>query len=241
MIIKQDLIRHKRALQIGRGLGNPKKYIAVHDTGNPSKGANARAHASLQKDELLSYGWHWQVDDKEAIQSFKHDYKIYCQGDGYNGIGNNQAISVEICINSDGNYKKAVENAARLVAKIMREENIGIDYVCQHNFFSGKNCPAQIRAGKDGITWKKFKQMVMNFYGEKRRVPKVTKTSGELYMITTDILNIRKGPSTSYRLVGTVRAGEVYTIVEKVKNWGKLKSGAGWIYLGYTRRYKKCS
>ena len=125
------------------GTGNPKKYVTVHQTGNTTRGANAKMHAMLQQ-RGFSASWHWQVDDKEAIQSFSHDYRIYCQGDGYNGIGNNQAISVEICVNSDGNYKQAVTNGAELVAKIMKEEGIGIDDVHQHNFFNGKNCPAQI-------------------------------------------------------------------------------------------------
>lgn len=31
-----------------------------------------------------------------------------------------------------------------------------------------------------------------------------------------------------------VHFGEVYTIVEESGEWGKLKSGAGWIHLGYT-------
>lgn len=49
--------------------------------------------------------------------------------------------------------------------------------------------------------------------------------------ITTAVLNIRSGPSTSYGVVGTVKAGEVYTIVESKNGWGRLKSGAGWISL----------
>lgn len=50
-------------------------------------------------------------------------------------------------------------------------------------------------------------------------------------------LNIRSGPSTAYRVVGQIRDGGVYTIVEtkgtvgKAGSWGKLKSGAGWISL----------
>ena len=54
--------------------------------------------------------------------------------------------------------------------------------------------------------------------------------------ITTDVLNIRSGPGTSYNVVGTVKKGDVYTIVETQDNWGKLKSGAGWICLDYTER-----
>jgi N-acetylmuramoyl-L-alanine amidase CwlA len=44
-------------------------------------------------------------------------------------------------------------------------------------------------------------------------------------------LRYRKGPGTSYSIVGTVSKNEVYTIVEEKNNWGKLKSGKGWISL----------
>ena len=37
---------------------------------------------------------------------------------------------------------------------------------------------------------------------------------------------------------GTVKKGEVYTIVETKGNWGKLKSGAGWVYLDYCTKIK---
>lgn len=176
MNIKKQLLDKSRALEIGRGTGNPKKYIAVHQTGNTDKGADAQAHANLQSNKVLSYGWHWQVDDKIAIQSFDHDFKIWCQGDGWNGIGNNQAISVEICVNSDGNYNQTIENGAKLVARIMKQENIGIDFVKQHNFFSGKNCPEQIRAGKNGITWSKFIDKVKMNLGTEAPKPVIAET-----------------------------------------------------------------
>lgn len=55
--------------------------------------------------------------------------------------------------------------------------------------------------------------------------------------IDTDVLNVRAGAGTGYTVTATVKKNEVYTIVETKSNWGKLKSGAGWICLDYT---KKC-
>jgi uncharacterized protein YgiM (DUF1202 family) len=57
--------------------------------------------------------------------------------------------------------------------------------------------------------------------------------------IDTALLNIRRGPGTGYGITGAVREDEVYTIVEEAdgpgaKQWGRLKSGAGWISLDYT-------
>lgn len=67
-------------------------------------------------------------------------------------------------------------------------------------------------------------------------------TSNKPYtvMITTAVLNVRKGSGTEYGIATTVRKGEIYTIVEESSNgkWGKLKSGAGWISLAYTQRSK---
>lgn len=56
-----------------------------------------------------------------------------------------------------------------------------------------------------------------------------------LVKITADVLNVRKGPGTNYKIATTVKRGDVYTIVSEYNGWGKLKSGAGWIKLSYTK------
>lgn len=59
--------------------------------------------------------------------------------------------------------------------------------------------------------------------------------------ITTNALNIRSGPGTDYSKVGMIVDKGIYTIVDQengkgAKKWGKLKSGAGWISLDYTKK-----
>lgn len=58
--------------------------------------------------------------------------------------------------------------------------------------------------------------------------------------IIADVLKVRKGAGTSFGTNGSVRKGQVYTIVDEKYNgktkWGKLKSGAGWISLCYTKK-----
>lgn len=59
--------------------------------------------------------------------------------------------------------------------------------------------------------------------------------------VTGNPLNIRKGPGTNYAACGSINDNGVYTIVEEAsgtgaKMWGKLKSGAGWISLDYTKK-----
>lgn len=54
--------------------------------------------------------------------------------------------------------------------------------------------------------------------------------------VTASVLNIRsKADATSTR-VGSIKKGEVYTIVKTSGSWGYLKSGVGWIHLGYTEK-----
>ncbi len=54
--------------------------------------------------------------------------------------------------------------------------------------------------------------------------------------VTASVLNIRKGPGTGYAIVGTIEDQGVYTIMEESGGWGRLKSGAGWISMAYTKK-----
>nr|WP_269719698.1 MULTISPECIES: N-acetylmuramoyl-L-alanine amidase [Bacillus] len=133
--------------------------MTIHETDNTSNGANADAHARLQANgNIREASWHWQVDDKEAIQSFEHTWMCWAAG---TTKGNKESIHIEICVNSDGNYQKAVQNAAALTKIIMRDENISIENVVQHNYWSGKNCPKIMRSGSN-VTWIDFKKLFSN-------------------------------------------------------------------------------
>lgn len=54
--------------------------------------------------------------------------------------------------------------------------------------------------------------------------------------INTAFLNVRSGAGTAYPVKMTVKKNEKYTIVAEENGWGKLKSGAGWIDLKYTKK-----
>ena len=47
--------------------------------------------------------------------------------------------------------------------------------------------------------------------------------------IKASSLNIRAGAGTKYKVVGSITDKGIYTIVDTYGNWGKLKSGKGWI------------
>lgn len=57
-----------------------------------------------------------------------------------------------------------------------------------------------------------------------------------LVKVTASVLNVRAGAGLNYKVKTTVKRDEVYTIVEVKNGWGKLKSGAGWISLDYTKK-----
>jgi uncharacterized protein YgiM (DUF1202 family) len=54
--------------------------------------------------------------------------------------------------------------------------------------------------------------------------------------INVDVLNVRAGAGTNYKVTAQVKKNGLFTIVDENGEWGKLKSGAGWIHLGYTRK-----
>ncbi len=83
-------------------------------------------------------------------------------GDG-NGSGNRKSISVEICYSlSGGNrYYKAEDNAAIVVAQLMKQYNIPISKVRTHQSWNGKYCPHRMLA--EG-RWNNFIERVQNAY-----------------------------------------------------------------------------
>ena len=153
--IKQQLVASRAKTSRGT---NRRKYIPIHETANPSNGANAQAPSNLQTRGFAA-SWHYTVDDNQAIQSFPHSVRCWHSGDG-TGAGNFESIGIEICVNSDGDFIKAFVNAAELVKKIMKDENIPLSNVVQHNKWSGKNCPTNLRNGSKGISWSNFLRML---------------------------------------------------------------------------------
>lgn len=139
---------------------NNRVGAAIHETANTSQGAGAQAHANLQSGgNVRQASWHYQVDDKVAIQSFEHTIRCWHAGDG-TGPGNNQYVAIEICVNPDSDYVQACKNAAELV-RVLRSQDVG-DELKQHEDFSGKDCPNFMREGRDGVTWEVFQGWVAN-------------------------------------------------------------------------------
>lgn len=153
--IRKNLVSSSIASKVTYGGTNSKKYIVIHETANTSKGADADAHGRLQANgNSRSASWHYTVDDKEIVQSFSDNAQCWHAGSSYY---NKNGIGIEICVNSDGNFKKAVDNAAELTKYLMNKYNIPASNVVQHNTASGKDCPRYLRSGSKGVTWSQFK------------------------------------------------------------------------------------
>ncbi|MCM0627477.1 N-acetylmuramoyl-L-alanine amidase [Lysinibacillus sp. OL1_EC] len=156
--IRQHLVSTAVAIKVTGGHKNTRKKVCIHETDNTKKGSGADNHARLQANgNSRQASWHWTVDDKEAVQSFTHDYQCWAAG---STKGNNEAIHIEMCVNADGDYVRTVQNTAALVAKILKEENLTINDVVQHNYYSGKNCPSKMRSKSTPIPWSSFLQIV---------------------------------------------------------------------------------
>ena len=53
-------------------------------------------------------------------------------------------------------------------------------------------------------------------------VKEVINVNSYMVKVTTDTLNVRIGPGTSYAITTQVKKNQVYTIVETQGKWGKL-------------------
>lgn len=132
------------------------QYITIHDTGNTSRGAGAKNHASYLKGDAAAnapVSWHFTVDEKEIYQHLPLNEIGYHAGTN----GNRESIAIEICMNSDGDRAKAEANAAWLVAKLVKEQGSLRKFpecMKQHFDWTGKNCPSVLRGRAGG--WQGF-------------------------------------------------------------------------------------
>jgi N-acetylmuramoyl-L-alanine amidase len=112
--------------------------------------------------------------------------------------------------------------------------------LCEGGFMDSKNDNKVItsEAGQKAYA-KAIADTIISYYGLKKATTTKTTTSKEYKVkIDTAALNVRAGAGTKYKVNTTVKKNEVYTIVEEKNGWGKLKSGAGWISLAYTKKVK---
>ncbi len=137
------------------------KYITMHNTGNTSKGADARAHASYLSSGAggQKVSWHYTVDDEVIYQHLSDTEQGWHAADG-RGPGNSQSIGIEVCMNEGIDQARAEANAAQLVAELMHRHDIPLANVTTHqHWYPSKYCPALILPH-----WDKFVAAVETAY-----------------------------------------------------------------------------
>ena len=75
--------------------------------------------------------------------------------------GNTHSIGIESCVNKGSDIYFTMQRVAKLVAKLLDENNLGFDRIVQHHYFSGKDCPQTMRT--EGY-WEHFKDLVKAEY-----------------------------------------------------------------------------
>ncbi|MFD1176854.1 N-acetylmuramoyl-L-alanine amidase [Paenibacillus puldeungensis] len=133
--------------------------ITIHNTGNTaSKAANERSWlTNLTNTRTASF--HIVVDEYEAIECIPLNESAWHAGDGSGpNSGNRTSISIEIC--ESGDYDKTLDNAVKLVAKMLKERGWGVDRLRRHYDWSGKICPRKMYDGGKWTGWTEFKNRV---------------------------------------------------------------------------------
>lgn len=135
--------------------------IVVHETAND---ASAKNEISYMRSNDKEASFHFAVDDKEVVQGIPLDRNGWHAGDG-NGKGNREGIAVEICYSKSGGerWQKSVDNAAQLIAELLKERGWGVDKVTKHQDYSGKNCPHRILSD---YGWNNFVNLVSNYLND---------------------------------------------------------------------------
>ena len=156
MLIEKKLIRFNYMKR--QGFVKP-IFIVVHDTGNTNPGADALAHYRYFNGGNRKASAHYFVDDKRVVETVETANASWHCGDGHGkyGITNSNSIGVEICVNSDGNYEAALENARHIIRYLMDFYNIPLKRVVRHFDASHKICPRSM-AYNNWEKWWAFKE-----------------------------------------------------------------------------------
>ena len=136
------------------------KFIVIHTTGNPKKGADAMAHFQYWNGGNRGQSADFVVDDAGALQinDYTRYYTWHCgDGKGKYGITNQNSIGIEICVNADGDFERAIEHTITLVRELIGKT--GILNVVRHYDASRKLCPREF-ADNNWEKWNEFKRRI---------------------------------------------------------------------------------
>ncbi len=189
------------------------------------------------------------VDGRIGMYCEEKD-RSWCSSSSSN---DNRAITIEVASDTTEPYAvnaKAYAALLDLVTDICKRNNIKelkwqgdksligqVDKqnMTVHRWFANKSCPGDYLYNLHGeIAAEVNKRLNASVTPSTPTAPS-TSTSYKV-KVTADVLNIRAGAGTNFKINGAIKDKGVYTIVAESNGWGKLKSGAGWISLAYTTK-----
>ena len=231
-------VHNTPVISAAKGTTMSEQYTRATYNGNMG---TVRVHYYVCPDEI----WHNLPDDWQSWHAGQSG-KPERNGSHY---GNQATISIEVI----GNSSKAEQNAAKLVAWLLNKYNMTVDDVYTHNYWVNVRNGVKAKQGEDLRTkpdgykgcpiyiiphWNVFLSSVKSFmYALKNEEYNKSMDDGSFRVRVLDpTLNVRSAPGTKNDVVYVINDNGVYTITETKKigltEWGKLKSGIGWISLG---------
>lgn len=144
------------------------KFIVIHDTGNPNRGADADAHYRYFNTPGRNASAHYFVDDKKILRIIKDNDIAWHAGDGKGkyGITNSNSIGIEMCVNEGYDRLQMKKNTLSLVAQLMQQHNVSLNNVVRHYDASRKICPASMR-DNNWTEWHEFKEALNDIVSPK--------------------------------------------------------------------------
>ena len=199
--------------------------IVVHNTANDASAMNEISYM-LSNNNQVSY--HYAVDDTQAVQGIALNRNAWHAGDGRNGIGNRYGISIEICYSKSGGdrFAKAEENAAELIATLLKQYKWGINKVTKHQDYSGKKCPHRTI----DLGWQRFLNMVqdklneLNNIKEKQAKPTTTTYKYKVGQVVS-INGVYTSSNSTNKLKPSTTKGTITKIYQGAKNPYLLNDG----------------
>lgn len=135
----------------------------------------------------------------------------------------------------------ALNSLIRLVADIAKRNNLVLEKgktVVWHSMYVATTCPGPYLLSKIDYIIEEANKINNTQNSTENATENSTEQAINSYLVkvTANCLNIRDGVGTNYKINGQITDKGTYTIVETQGNWGRLKSGAGWICLDYTTK-----
>lgn len=240
-------IKPKGVMIHSTGANNPnlKRYVQPNVGGiGLNRNSNSWNKAGLKKCVHAFIG-KLENGTVATAQTLPWNHRGWHCGSGSKGSGNDTHIGFEICedglkdkIYFNEVYQEAVELTAFLCKKyglnpladgvvICHKEGRQLGIASNHadvlHWFP--------RHGKDMDNFRADVAKQMGVAVQKEPVFEAYKVK-----VTVAGLNVRAGAGETYKVNTVIKNGGVYTIVAEDNGWGKLKSGAGWINLAYTKK-----